>query len=572
MRALLLSLSVVVALALPSFGLGVEPSGAARPLKCVYFSPSDCEPCPDRAERLYRVMTCVQDFYRREMDRNGFGPMTFGLETTEPGKLKLYEIKAPDPQATYGRDSHWAVRKIVVEGLKKYGIDAGREVVVIFQQGLRWENGRAIEVASFVGSGSPFNGTAWFYDDPMLDPDKLSSKEPGGSYVGRPCSVGEFNSHYIGGIAHELGHALTLPHDCELNAERPEFGSALMGGGNHTFGRETRGEGKGAFLTFSEATRLSVVPAISGLAPKRLPNDARIDDLDFERTSDTSVRAFGQISAPTPVRALIFYVDPDARAADYDAKTWVVKPDADGKFSVDLTEVVRAPIQLRVTAVRECDAVELLRCNLTPDGSEGEFAPIRSRIAFRKINDAFVAKDVDALKALAETYPTEDSRRDLCLSLVRVLTEKVALQKPSEVDESVRAFDLSNAAFDEVQVGWARLGRNASFDGSALEVKGIGYASGLAAHAQSVLKTTLGRKWKTFTGLFGMPEGSRGSVTFVVKGDGRELLRVDDPNEANGRAFSLDVSDVDVLELIAGDAGDGVTSDHSQWINPILER
>ena len=69
-----------------------------------------------------------------------------------------------------------------------------------------------------------------------------------------------------------------------------------------------------------------------------------------------------------------------------------------------------------------------------------------------------------------------------------------------------------------------------------------------------------------------MPEGSRGSVTFVVKGDGRELLRVDDPNEANGRAFSLDVSDVDVLELIAGDAGDGVTSDHSQWINPILER
>ena len=28
-----------------------EPTGTARPLKCVYFSPSDCEPNPDRAER-----------------------------------------------------------------------------------------------------------------------------------------------------------------------------------------------------------------------------------------------------------------------------------------------------------------------------------------------------------------------------------------------------------------------------------------------------------------------------------------------------------------------------------------
>ena len=82
------------------------------------------------------------------------------------------------------------------------------------------------------------------YDDQRLDPRLLSSKAPGG-YYGGPCSLGEFNSHYIGGLAHELGHAFGLPHDCQREAERAKRGLSLMGGGNHTYGQEQRGEGPG---------------------------------------------------------------------------------------------------------------------------------------------------------------------------------------------------------------------------------------------------------------------------------------------------------------------------------------
>lgn len=65
----------------------------APPLKMVYFTPSDCKPAEDRQERLGRVMTCVQEFYKKGMTENGYGPKTFGLEWDSPKKLKLYMVR-----------------------------------------------------------------------------------------------------------------------------------------------------------------------------------------------------------------------------------------------------------------------------------------------------------------------------------------------------------------------------------------------------------------------------------------------------------------------------------------------
>ncbi len=363
------------ALSFATSNVPAQETRRPRPLKCAYFVPSDCQPTPDRAERLFRVMKYVQDFYRSEMERNGFGSRSFGLEEETPGKLKLYEVYAPEPQAEYGRDSYWKVHKVVVDELKKQGVDAEKEVVVVFQLGLRWEGEKAIEVSPFVGIGWTDKGFAWFYDDPMLDSEKLSSKEPGGYYYGS-CSVGEFNSHYIGGVAHELGHALTLPHDCETSVERATLGNALMGAGNHTFGNETRGEGNGTFLTKSEALRLSVVPAINGKAPEKRPNDVELVSLRPERISETSVRLSGKIKAESPVVGLIFYVDLDSKKSDYDAKTWVVEPTKDGDFEVELTEVAREPSELRVCAVRDCDSVRLAAIKFNPNGSDGDLKPL----------------------------------------------------------------------------------------------------------------------------------------------------------------------------------------------------
>lgn len=547
-----------------------EVSGSARPLKCVYFIPSDCDAFPDRGERLFRVMSCVQEFYRNEMERNGFGPMTFGLEEEKSGVLKLYEVRAPEKQAEYGRDSYWKVRDVVAKELEKQGIDINKEVVVIFQIGLRWEGDRAIEVSSFVGAGAPSNGTAWFYDDPMLDSDKLSSKEPGGYYSG-PCSIGSFNTHYIGGIAHELGHALTLPHDCELSKDLPILGNALMGAGNHTFGRELRGEGKGAFLTYSEALRLSVVPAISGKEPQRRTNDLKLVELKGKRVSKNAIRLSGKVEGSSPILGLIFYEDLDSRGSDYDAKTWVVKPE-NGNFEVELTEVAPEPSELRVCAVRDVDTVELGRFSYNPDGSKDEFGPIERSFQLQKISAAYTSKDVDSLQNLANIdFSQSSDLKALCEELTLILKTPNALSVPADVAANVSEFDLSDAKFSEEKVGWARLQRRAAYPANMLILCGNGYASGLWAHAPSNLNCDLGKKWKKFEAVCGIEDGSNGSVEFLVRGDGKELFQC---RAKPGQEFhvSVDVEGVQTLELISTDGGDGGNSDHSIWVNPKLSR
>ena len=568
--SLLCLVAVAVVAALVVRADAGEPTGSARPLKCVYFSPSDCEPNPDRAERLYRVMAYVQEFYRAEMERNGFGDsMTFGLETTEPGKLKLYEVNAPGKQEDYGRESFWEVRKICGEELAKQGIDVNKEVVAIFQQGLKWEDGKATEVGSFVGMGTPFYGAGTFYDDPMLDPEKLSSKEPGG-YYHRPCSIGEFNSHYIGGIAHELGHALTLPHDCELATENRELGFALMGGGNHTFGRELRGEGKGAFLTYSEALRLSVVPAINGREPQRRDDAISLVDLTPSRVSENVVKFTGKLEAKVMPLALVFYEDRDARGSDYDAKTWTVQPKEDGSFELDLTEVAPEPSELRVAAVSDVGTTMLFRVSYNPNGKEGEFDPITRKFDLDAISRALQKGDKAALDKMAtERFRKNPEMRSICEVLISAKQEPL---RPGDIPEEYKQFYLDYAKFESQKVGWSRMTTGSFFDGSLLQLEGRGYANGICAHAPSSVTTKLDGKWKTLKTAYGLQDGGTGSVVFVVKGDGKELFRSALVKDHVRRDAEIDVEGVNTLELVTEDGGDGNRSDHSIWIEPILTR
>jgi len=566
-------LLAVVLTSVFSFSTGAaETSSADRPLKCVYFVPKDCMPCPNRAERLFRVMTCVQDFYRREMDRNGLGPISFGLEEDGPGKLKLYEVYAPSNQEDYGRDSAWVVRDVIAEELAKQGIDVNKEVIVVFQLGLRWEGEKAVEVGPFAGSGATTNGIAWCYDDPMLDSDKLSSKEPGGYYYG-PCSIGKFNSHYIGGIAHELGHALTLPHDCELSTELATFGNALMGSGNHTFGQELRGEGKGSFLTYSEALRLSVVPAINGKKPEQRPVDVKLTELKGSRVSKNVIRFSGKIEADVPVLGLIFYNDLDSRGSDYDAKTWTVKPDRDGAFQIELTEVEPEPSEIRVCAVRDVDTILLFKAPYNPNGEAGEFDSIEYAFQVPKAAAAYAARDSRALRKLAKgDLARWSDLKTLCEELAASIEFPEKIQTPTDVKASISSFDLSNAAFTTQKVGWASLTRRSFFDGSLLSVGGKVYSSGLCAHAPSELRCNLGKKWKTFRFGYGMQSSGRGAVVFVVYGDGKELFRSSRIDDNALRTDSVDVSNVRTLKLVVEDGENGNYGDHSVWIEPILLR
>lgn len=351
---------------------GAEADYASRkPVTIVYFSPADCTPLPDRAERLGRVMKHVQAFYRKGMESNGYGAVTFDLEWAQPDKLKLHEVAGKLNQSEYGRSDAYKVRNEVVEALKKEGGYSDWSYLVIFQQGLKWENGTAKEIGPYVGGGWNFSGTAWVFDDPLLDSNRLGDTSAGGYYYGR-CSIGEFNSHYIGGIAHEMGHMFGLPHDCQTDEQYHKLGNALMGAGNHSYGNALRGQAADTFLSLPEAMRLSCNTAFSDSVVRSSQTKCEYKTLSIQYNESKQIDISGEISADAPLYGLVVYLDAKKPADDYDAKAWAIPVDKSGKFQIIATEWKSGEYEIRLAALHKNGFVSYkkIACVLTGENAD----------------------------------------------------------------------------------------------------------------------------------------------------------------------------------------------------------
>ena len=312
------------------------PASAAKKLVFVYFTPADREPLPGCRKRLARVMGDIRDFYGHEMERHGIEGRNLRFDVDAEGGLLLHDVKGRLPAAEYlGRDQHKGqeIRNEAAPVLRASVIDPSNETVIYFCHLRTEEGGHVTGIGPYYGSGSQPGafrfGRGWFTDASILDPVLLSDKTTmldDEEY--HHISTGRYNSIFIGGAAHELGHALGLPHDKERPDEAGR-GTSLMGSGNRTYGEERRGEGRGSFLTLADALRLASHPMFSGttrdmdVAPacSLIRLQATVEDHSLEIT--------GQISSSVEPYAIIAYLDPfggpvvDARGwHDYSSITW----------------------------------------------------------------------------------------------------------------------------------------------------------------------------------------------------------------------------------------------------------
>ena len=117
------------------------------------------------------------------------------------------------------------------------------------------------------------------------------------------------------------------------------------------------------------------------------------------------------------------------------------------------------------------------------------------------------------------------------------------------------------------------VGGNNANDGNPMTIDGTVYPKGLGTNSISDVKLYLGGNCSSFTSTVGMDDevGGGGTVTFSVVGDGKTLASTQTVKGGDpAQQVTADVTGVQTLDLVVGDAGDGNANDHGDWAAPTL--
>lgn len=563
---------------------GKNPERAERVVHLVYWTPSDREPAPRYRERLSAVFEETRAFYARELKRNGLGPRTIRLVKEGDGLCRIHLVRGAEPYANYARASGTKIRGECVPVLRSAGLDPEKETIVIFCNMANWdaEKRTMSQNSPYYAGGTNRNGTAWQVDSPLLDVALLETREPmlqDGEY-GR-ISPGRYASMFIGGVIHELGHALGVPHTLARPEQKALWGTALMSGGNLTFRQELRGEGKGTFLTLAEALRLASHPMFCG-SVKGLDVKANAKLMDVKLASHGQTFTFSaRVAADPPAYAIIGYADP-VGGMNYDATSATAVPDRDGRFVLECTALKPGSgAVLHVVVAQANGAMSSFvghdgepqypyfvekdgTVDLTASLAKEQLAPLISAVNGRRAEDT-----------AGELRNLEQSGADAkVLEVARTLAGTLdAKPGPAPADVEGQTCVLADAAATEASVGYGRPVSNRLPEAQPLLIAGGRlFSKGLYAHAPARHVWSLGGKWGRVTGIAAIAEGHDGSVVMSIIADGRELWHSPRLGKGDTAPFDLPVKDAQSLELTVSGANDGNRSDWGLWLEPTLQR
>lgn len=297
----------------------------AQQLNVVYFLGSDTEPVPDYERRLSELLLYLQQFYGREMQRHGYGARSFGLDIKSPGRVNIIEYKAKNPAAHYPYENGggWKAAQELEEFFKANpDRKKSQHTLVIMPTWNDEKNGPDNP------GGVPFYGmgrNCFALDYPAFDI----------KHLGQKTREGQLLTKWYGGLAHELGHGLNLPHNHQTASDGKKYGTALMGVGNYTFGTSP------TFLTPASCALLDACEVFSVTPAQKFYEgrpEVEIKDTAISFKGD-QILISGSYKSPQTVKALNVYVQdpPYAVNQDYDAVSFSQRlGKKSGKFSMKI--------------------------------------------------------------------------------------------------------------------------------------------------------------------------------------------------------------------------------------------
>lgn len=324
-------------------------SDRAQNLNVVYFIPNDVAVPADYHRRLSEILLNTQDFFGKEMQRNGYGIKTFGLLKDDAKKrIKLIEIKGKLGKAAYPYSGGSGAVQTEIAAYKstnpsEFTSDHYLVIIPAYTYDANGEPG-----------GPPFYGvgkTCFALD--YADQDV--------KYLGAGGTLGTRATKWIGGMVHELGHGLNLPHNRQKAVSENALGMSLMWAGNSTWGVSP------TFLTAADCAVLNTNQVFNNDGKSYYGSvAASVERIYGEyNAAKKAIIIKGKFKSAAPVTDLVYFNDPNVNGEgtgvnkDYNSIAWTSKPIATDSFYIempinDLVEKAdNIPYELKVKLVHE---------------------------------------------------------------------------------------------------------------------------------------------------------------------------------------------------------------------------
>lgn len=538
-------------------------------VKVVYFYGKGHKLSANLHTRLSRTLTAVSDFYRDEFGRYGIKSDGVNFDKSD-NKYNITLVEGDFDSKSYNVNSSVQLMSEISAKTNRK-IDFSNDHVLVIT-GLYYMKDRTTYVfdSPYMGTGSSQGGVSFAADCPLLDPKFLTDKsntikysEPGRD--DRACSVAEFNSWYIGGIAHEMGHMFGLSHDFGNPSELSTSSISLMGEyGSRHFKGSLWGDTKTSYISAAGILQLLSHPVFTKYSKyKKGHVEFSIRDLRCN-IADDGIFLKGDIASSLSPYALSVLIH-SVNETEYFNESSI--------YPIGDKRIINVPLKKR-----EEGNYLITLIFMFPNGVTYPFYKLlavgKDDVEIKDLSNRNIFDLKEFYTQLSAMENTPEIKKKL--NILESVINPVPLVDPA-IYKGDSLF-LSDAKWEAANVGWEKPARNyfttESEDVFFLANKGEIFEKGLFAHSPSVYSFQLNKKWKRFSAIIGLRDMAhqQGSAKFTLIGDGKLLYESPVLRVGQQSRLEISIEHVSKLELrTEGTEGHNFNS-WSIWVNPLLSR
>ena len=537
-------------------------------VKVVYFHGKDQKPLPNFRERLTRTLDAVSDYYKEELSKYGIDNEGIPFEKSN-GAIVFHMVEGDLASMNYNKDSGLKIQKEIYNKTKGV-IDLSKDHVLVIN-GLCYQrkDGTYVFHSPYHGTGNDKNGICYVADCELLDSkflkDNVQRMAFSEMFVKRKeCLVAEFNSWYIGGIVHEMGHFFGLPHDFGNPEELDRSHISLMGqfGSRHFRDYLWNGDISSVFSSASLLQLMSHPIFTHSDNSNDINSNFNLTHLKFEKNRN-GILLKSNFQAQVSPYGVVALIRPES-VSEYFNRSYINVVSKVDSVELQLDNLTRGNYNLQLLFLFPNGEVSRMNKLIDIDGNA-------------KVSDISENSTVD-IKTLYQKLQIEKQTEKVKIKL-EILNG--ILNPPDPIEPQTHQGDqlfLSDARWEKASVGWEKVARNYyTCESEAvffLELQGKLYQKGLFAHSPSSYVFNLDGKWKSFSAIAGLRDGAHGegSARFTIIGDGKVLYNSSALRVNQKEIIHVDITNVKILELQANGTEGHNHNSWAIWVNPVIER